>query len=296
MDLLAEPLSRANLEDGTWPLPNGWCWVPLGKIVEVHDHRRRPIKAEERQARIVGKSPTELYPYYGATGQVGLIDDYLFDFPAILLGEDGAPFLDRQRAKAYSVSGQYWVNNHAHILAPTGATTHGWLLHALNFIDYEPHVGGTTRLKLTKADLEQIPIPLAPIAEQRRIAARVDALFAEISEGEGALNEARKGLDTFGRALLKAAVTGELTEDWRNANPITETAHDLLARSKASGAGEGSKSARGRRVVRAALSNVSTLPQLPDGWAWASVGEIATSSVIGLGSGLNRANRGRQQR
>ena len=73
-------------------------------------------------------------------------------------------------------------------------------------------------------------LPLAPLAEQRRIVARIDALFAEIAEGEAALAAARKGLDTFRRALLKAAVTGELTKDWRAANPVIETGHDLLAR------------------------------------------------------------------
>ena len=94
--------------DGLWPLPKGWVWVRLGKIVDLHDHRRKPIKSEDRQTRIAGKSTTELYPYFGATGQVGLIDGYLFDFPAILLGEDGAPFLDRRRSKAYSVAGRYF--------------------------------------------------------------------------------------------------------------------------------------------------------------------------------------------
>jgi hypothetical protein len=66
------------------------------------------VKSEDRQTRIAGKSTTELYPYFGATGQVRLIDGYLIDLPAILLGEDGAPFLDRRRSKAYSVAGRYF--------------------------------------------------------------------------------------------------------------------------------------------------------------------------------------------
>ena len=230
MDAAAVAAENDDAAEGPWALPEGWCWVPLGEIVDIHDHRRRPIKAEDRQTRIVGKSSTELFPYYGATGQVGLIDGFLFEFPAILLGEDGAPFLDRQRGKAYAVDGKYWVNNHAHILTPRKSTICPWLLHALNFVDYEPHVGGTTRLKLTKADLERIPIPLAPHAEQCRIVARVDALFTEIAEGEAALAEARKDLHIFRRALLKAAINGELTTDWRAANPVAETGHDLLDR------------------------------------------------------------------
>ena len=66
--------------------------------------------------------------------------------------------------------------------------------------------------------------------EQRRIVARIDELFAEIAEGEAALQRARQGLDTWRRALLKAAVTGELTRDWREANHPAETGADLLAR------------------------------------------------------------------
>ena len=87
------------------------------------------------------------------------------------------------------------------------------------------------RPRIDFATIAGFDFPLAPLAEQRRIVARVDALFAEIAEGEAALAAARKGLDTFRRALLKAAVSGELTKDWRAANPATETGHDLLAAS-----------------------------------------------------------------
>jgi type I restriction enzyme S subunit len=89
---------------------------------------------------------------------------------------------------------------------------------------------GTTVNSIEISALEKLPVPLAPLAEQESIVARVDALFAHIAEGEAALAAARKGLDAFRRALLKAAVTGDLTRDWREANPVSETGHDLLAR------------------------------------------------------------------
>lgn len=265
-----------NETDGPWQLPKSWEWVHLGKIVDIHDHRRRPVKSQDRQVRIAGKAPAELYPYFGATGQVGLIDGFLFDFPAILLGEDGAPFLDRTRNKAYAVDGKYWVNNHAHILTPKKLALHRWLLHALNFADYEQHVGGTTRLKLTKADLERIPIPLAPLAEQRRVVAHVDALFAKIAEGEAALAEARKGLDIFRRALLKAAVTGELTRDWRAANPAAETGRDLLTRIASKRVNEGAAKGRSRRIEETKPLDKAGLTDLPEGWAWATVEDVGS--------------------
>ena len=85
--------------------------------------------------------------------------------------------------------------------------------------------GAYHRLRFSVAS----PVPLAPLPEQRRIVARIDELFAEIDEGEAALQRARQGLETWRRALLKAAVTGELTRGWREANHPTETGADLLA-------------------------------------------------------------------
>ncbi|MCD0887199.1 restriction endonuclease subunit S, partial [Staphylococcus aureus] len=97
-----------------------------------------------------------LYPYYGATGETGKIDDYLLDETTILVGEDGAPFLDKYAIKAYKVSGKYWVNNHAHILR--ALIEEDFLLNYLNYFDYTGYVNGTTRLKLTQTSLQSIPI------------------------------------------------------------------------------------------------------------------------------------------
>ena len=80
--------------------------------------------------------------------------------------------------------------------------------------------------------------------------ARIDELFAEIAEGEAALERARQGLDTWRRALLKAAVTGELTRDWREANRPTETGADLLARIRAEREASAGKPSRKRGALR----------------------------------------------
>ena len=106
--------------------------------------------------------------------------------------------------------------------------------------------------------------------------ARIDALFAEIDEGEAALASARKGLETFRRALLKSAVTGELTKDWRAANPSTDTGHDLLARIARERASTAPKP-RARRNGDAPTLDISSLPALPDCWVWATLEQIADS-------------------
>jgi type I restriction enzyme S subunit len=127
---------------------------------------------------------------------------------------------------------------------------------------------------LSSKTLQDTPLPRPPLAEQRRIVARVDALFDEIEEGIVALEAARKGLDTFRRALLKAAVTGELTKEWRATNRLTETGHDVLTRIAKHRASDGTRKARASRATSTKPLDNSALPELPEGWAWASLGEI----------------------
>jgi len=141
--------------------------------VDVLDNKRKPIKAKERANRIEGKKI--LYPYYGATGFVGYIDEYLIDGRFILLGEDGAPFLDKYAVKAYEVKGKIWVNNHAHILSPK--IDFDYLKDYLNGLNYSGVVKGTTRLKLTQGEMNSIPICIPPLAEQSRISKRVHVVF-----------------------------------------------------------------------------------------------------------------------
>ena len=108
-----EKLAQALVPNWEQPykIPSNWCWTYLFKgAAECMDSFRKPVNATERASR-----EGEI-PYYGATGQVGWIDDYLTDEELVLLGEDGAPFLDPLKDKAYLITGKAWVNNHAHIL------------------------------------------------------------------------------------------------------------------------------------------------------------------------------------
>lgn len=132
---------------------------------------------------------------------------------------------------------------------------------------------GTNINNLKRGHLENLPIPMPPLAERRRIVARIDALFAEIAEGEAALAAARNGLDTFRRALLKAAVTGELTKDWREANPVGETGQDFLDRI-AKDRARRATGKRSRRIADSQQVDAATLQELPPGWTWASLGEL----------------------
>ena len=159
-------------------LPEGWEWARLNCISINYDSYRKPINSSDRKNRVFGKSKDELYPYYGATGQIGFIDDYLFNGEYILLGEDAAPFLDKKAQKAYMIKGKSWVNNHAHILQ--SLVSPEYLTNCLNSIDYFNYVYGTTRLKLTQENMNRILIPVPSIEEQRKIAQAINNLFVLI--------------------------------------------------------------------------------------------------------------------
>ena len=166
-------------------LPEGWEWARLNCISINYDSYRKPINSSDRKNRVFGKSKDELYPYYGATGQIGFIDDYLFNGEYILLGEDAAPFLDKKAQKAYMIKGKSWVNNHAHILQ--SLVSPEYLTNCLNSIDYFNYVYGTTRLKLTQENMNRILIPVPSIEEQLKIAQTINNLFALVENIKASL-------------------------------------------------------------------------------------------------------------
>lgn len=200
--------------------PNEWVSAKLGMVVEILDSMRIPVNNSERRSRIEGKLADELFPYYGATGEVGKIDGYLFNEELIALGEDGVPFFDHLKNKAYLLKGKTWVNNHAHVLKgwPNGLNNR-FLLHYLNQFDYQDYVNGGTRLKLTQANMRKIPVPLPPLAEQQIIADKLEALLAQVTTIKFHLECIPDILKNFRQSVLTAAVSGKLTEEWRKTVP-----------------------------------------------------------------------------
>jgi len=225
-------------------VPRGWTEAPLEALVDILDSARVPLNATEREKRIEGKPAHALFPYYGATGQVGEIDDFLFDEPLILLGEDGVPFFDRLRRKAYLVQGKCWVNNHAHVLRAIDAgADRRYVAGYLNMFDYNGFVTGSTRLKLTQAAMRSIPVSLAPLPEQKRIADKLDALFARVDACRGRLDRVPGILKRFRQSVLAAATSGELTREWREERADTETVADVIQRTALPGGKETGRAA-----------------------------------------------------
>ncbi len=180
-------------------LPQGWVEARLVDVAESLDSQRVPVNRKERGQRLGS------VPYYGATGQVGWIDEPLFNEELCLLGEDGAPFLDRSKPKAYLIDGPSWVNNHAHVLrAVAGLTSNRFLKFALDHFDYSSVVNGTTRLKLTRGAMERMVIPLPPLAEQRRIVAAIEEHFSRLDIAEESLRRGRRRLQALRARVLSA--------------------------------------------------------------------------------------------
>lgn len=145
----------------------------LKYLVTCLDGSRIPLNSQQR-----GELQGEI-PYWGANGIVDYLNDWLFDEPLVLLGEDGAPFFEPHKPVAFYVEGKVWVNNHAHVLRPK-AVNPKFLSYALNVVDYSWFVEGTTRDKLTQGKMVGIPLPVPPAEEQRAIAAFLDSETAYI--------------------------------------------------------------------------------------------------------------------
>lgn len=186
---------------------DNWKQAKIKDCCDILDNLRKPISAIEREKRIEHKSQSELFPYYGATGMVGWIDDYLIDDEYVLIGEDGAPFFDKSKDIAYLIKGKSWVNNHVHILKAKPKIAYDkFILHYLNsFNDFGGYVNGTTRLKLNKGQLERIPVPLPPLEEQKQIA----ALFQSIETAMEQVDGQEKNL----KALQKSLVNGLMSKE-----------------------------------------------------------------------------------
>ena len=201
-------LPESTHDNDSFRLPNSWSSVRLAEIAVCLDYMRKPINATERAKRIEGKPQEELFPYYGATRQQGWIDDFLFDEELVLLGEDGVPFFDRFRSKAYLIRGKTWVNNHAHVFRGI-LVSHPYLVHVLNVFDYTGRVVGATRSKLNQTRALGIPTPLPPLAEQHRIVAKVDELMVLCDQ----LDEARTAREDTRDRLTKASLTRLIAHD-----------------------------------------------------------------------------------
>lgn len=185
-------------------IPAHWDVGPVKRFFEFLDGKRIPLSAEER-----GAMPGD-YPYYGASGIIDYVDDYIFDEPLVLVSEDGANLLMRNYRIAFVAVGQYWVNNHAHILKPLDGLVSFWA-DRIEAVDLTPIVTGSAQPKLTADALEKLRLAVPPSVEERRdIEAFVLNATAKFAPLENEAQSAITLLQERRAALISAAVTGKI--------------------------------------------------------------------------------------
>ena len=165
----------------------GYAYLNLDKISENCDRQRKPVTKGKREA---GK-----YPYYGASGIVDYVSDYIFDGDYLLVSEDGANLLARTTPIAFSISGKNWVNNHAHVLKFDTYELRRYVEIYLNSIDLGKFISGGAQPKLNQENLNKIVIPVPEeekVKDIVNILDRFDTLCNDLSAGLPAEIEARQ--------------------------------------------------------------------------------------------------------
>ena len=186
-------------------IPKEWSITKLKYISCCEDGKRVPLSSDER-----GKMQGDI-PYWGANSIIDYVNDYLIDYEVVLLGEDGAPFFDKTKPVAFYSNGKIWTNNHIHILKSQKDMDSRFLVNSLNIVDYKNYIKGSTRDKLTQADMKEIIIQIPKLKkEQIKISKFLDektAQFDSIISKKEALIEK---LEEAKKSLISEVVTGKV--------------------------------------------------------------------------------------
>ena len=182
LDKLDELVKARFMEMFGDPVANPFHWVVkrFDELCENLDSRRIPITASERKSGI--------YPYYGASGVVDYVDNYIFDEDILLISEDGANLVARVTPIAFSVSGKVWVNNHAHVVRFENRYTQTYIEQCFAQIDISDCITGTAQPKLNQAKLNAMQIPVPPESIQ-------NSFFKFTKQADKCKLTIRQGLD-----------------------------------------------------------------------------------------------------
>ena len=184
---------------------NEWKEFLIEDLAEFCNAKRVPLSSMQRQ-QLQGS-----YPYYGASGIVDYVNDYIFEGSHVLISEDGENLKSRNTPIAFEASGKFWVNNHAHILKAKEQHLTKILIHYFAQLDLSPYLTGAVQPKLNKATLSKIPLYLpSSIAEQKAIASVLSSLDDKID----LLHRQNKTLEAMAETLFRQWFIEEAKEDW----------------------------------------------------------------------------------
>ena len=182
-------------------LPVGWRKGTVGDIVDIHDSKRIPLSGAQRD-----KMTKRTYPYYGAASLMDYVDDYIFDGTYLLLGEDGTVVDDAGYPILQYVWGQFWVNNHAHILTGKNGFSVESLMLLFKRTPVKSIVTGAVQPKISQANLRSIPVVI-PAAD---VLAEFNLLIAPMFDQIRQNTDQNKALAQLRDALLPKLMSGEI--------------------------------------------------------------------------------------
>lgn len=287
--------------DGPWELPEGWVWARLGGLCKVN----QPPSFAELDADL----EIPFVPMAAVAEESGVVDlsqrrrvselrsGYTRFRSGDVLFAKITPCMENGKSAVLAdiPSGFGAGSTEFHTLRSEAVDARYlwyWLVRKAFRADAQRNMRGAVgQLRVPLDYLRDVQIAVPPLAEQRRIVARIDELFTDIADGEASLARARDDLDTWRRALLKAAVTGELTREWREQDGPNESGTAALANARLERDRERSRR-KGRRLNLVPPNDEITLPTIPDNWAWGQLGDL----LFGIEAGLNIKADGRSPR
>ncbi len=194
-----KPLPPIKPEEIPFEIPENWVWCRLGEMCFNHDGERKPIAQSERNGR------KKIYDYYGASGVIDKIDGYTHEGELLLIGEDGANLIARSTPIAFIAKGQFWVNNHAHVIDTVDRITLDYLCCYINSMDLKPFVTGGFQPKLSQGNLNIIHVPLPPLTEQKRIISEIEKQLAKTKQLKEHIISNQQATEQLLKALLHQA-------------------------------------------------------------------------------------------
>lgn len=268
-----KPFSKnTNYEEYPFDIPESWIFVRFGELMINRDSERVPVSTSERSKR------AKIYDYYGASGVIDKIDDYLFDKELLLIGEDGANLLARSTPIAFLASGQYWVNNHAHVLDGCSDLDLRYISYFINAISLAPYVTGTAQPKMNQENMNAIWVPLPPLAEQKRIVSKIEELLPLIDRYEKAWSKLEDFNKRFPvdmqKSILQMAIQGKLVEQ----RPEEGTGEELYQQIQAE---------KQKLIKEGKIKKEKPLPEIsedeipfeiPESWKWVRMRSLGTFS------------------
>jgi type I restriction enzyme S subunit len=198
----AAPMKDSGI-DWIGQIPAHWAVKSIRYAFRFRNYQRIPISASERE----GKQGE--YPYYGASGIIDYVQDYIFDEDLILIAEDGANLLSKSTPLAFVATGKYWVNNHAHILEPLFPGFKYWA-ELLSAADYTVYISGSAQPKLTRDRLASVRVPVPPADERSAIITFIESESEKFRNAIAIKERQIAALKEYKTSLINAAVTGKI--------------------------------------------------------------------------------------